>query len=252
MKVPLQFKIMEPCDVLRHRNDEEPIRKEVKLIRTRLGAYYLLVPIEMDVRSAPQSNSFICALDPGCRTFQTVYGTDGNVAHVGTDFHACLNDLKKADDLQSARAHLSTSLKRRRYRYRIRRCFERVRNRVRDLHHKVAKWLTETYRVIILPKFKSQDMVGKCTLRSRTCRKLLTWSHYTFQQRLLEKAHRMGVKVLIANESYTSMTCGECGHLHEKLRSAKHFSCPRCDFECDRDVNGARNILLRALPHILD
>ena len=36
-------------------------------------------------------------------------------------------------------------------------------------------------------------------------------------------------------------------HLHEKLGASKEFHCPRCRACFDRDVNGARNVLLRYL-----
>ncbi|WP_307731330.1 zinc ribbon domain-containing protein [Microseira wollei] len=45
----------------------------------------------------------------------------------------------------------------------------------------------------------------------------------------------------------TSKTCGSCGYIHHKLGGAKVFKCPRCGVRIPRDVNGARNILLRAL-----
>ena len=202
--------------------------------------------------SAPPDHNFICALDPGCRTFQTVYGTDNKVTHIGTSFEPIMKDLRRADRLASLREKLNTSLKRKRHKHRFLRCFERVRNRIRDLHHKVATWLTNTYRVIILPQFKTREMTSNNNLNHKACRAMYTWSHYSFQQRLIERAQCAGVKVLIANEAYTSKTCGVCGRLNESLGSNKHFCCPGCGFECDRDVNGARNILLRALPYILE
>src|SRR5690606_8719719 len=53
--------------------------------------------------------------------------------------------------------------------------------------------------------------------------------------------------VVIVNEAYTSKTCGSCGCLNERLGGSKHFHCPHCHFHIDRDVNGARNILIRFL-----
>ena len=54
-------------------------------------------------------------------------------------------------------------------------------------------------------------------------------------------------KVVICDEDYTSKTCGKCGKIHEKLSGSKLFKCPYCHIEIDRDVNGARNILLRCI-----
>ena len=127
------------------------------------------------------------------------------------------------------------------------RLFEHARNKIRDLHHKAAKWLTDTFRVILLPKFKTSTMVtGAGKLWSKTCRKLLTWSHYRFRQRLMEHAHRKGVRVWLVNEAYSTLTCGNCGLFVEKRRET--VQCTHCDApERDRDVAGARNVLLRFL-----
>ena len=46
---------------------------------------------------------------------------------------------------------------------------------------------------------------------------------------------------------YRSKTCGFCGYIHKKLGGSKVFSCPQCKTKLDRDINGARNILLRYL-----
>ena len=48
-------------------------------------------------------------------------------------------------------------------------------------------------------------------------------------------------------EEYTSKTCSKCGHIHTKLRGNKQFVCPDCGHAIGRDVNGAFNILLKAL-----
>ena len=54
-------------------------------------------------------------------------------------------------------------------------------------------------------------------------------------------------RVVICTEEYTSKTCGFCGYIHKKLGGSKVFCCPQCKTNLDRDINGARNILLRYL-----
>jgi putative transposase len=66
--------------------------------------------------------------------------------------------------------------------------------------------------------------------------------------RLKEVAERFTwCHVIETREPYTSKTCGNCGHLNDKLGSNKIFNCPSCAYCADRDANGARNILLRYL-----
>ena len=76
---------------------------------------------------------------------------------------------------------------------------------------------------------------------------MLTFSHYKFAQHLTQMAERKNCLVVRCNESYTSKTCPECGTIHEKLGSSKYFKCPSCNYHSDRDLNGARNIMIRAL-----
>jgi hypothetical protein len=76
-------------------------------------------------------------------------------------------------------------------------------------------------------------------------RNMLSRSHYHFAQHLTQMALRRGVLVvrLSEEEAYTSKTRGKCGHIHTSLGGSKSFNCPR-------DVNGARNIILLALQAV--
>ena len=87
----------------------------------------------------------------------------------------------------------------------------------------------------------------KRKLRKKTVRRMLSWSHYMFKQRLINKARQFGKKVVIVDEAYTSKTCSCCGEVHNNLGGNKTYICPNsnCGAVMDRDVNGAKNIFLR-------
>ena len=57
---------------------------------------------------------------------------------------------------------------------------------------------------------------------------------------------RHGGVLYIVEEHYTTKTCGTCG-TQVDIGSAKTFCCHSCGYTQDRDVNGARNILLKHL-----
>src|SRR5205085_7549903 len=114
------------------------------------------------------------------------------------------------------------------------------------VHVKLAKWLCENYRIILLrvPEFRTQGMVrrGQRRIDSKTARAMCTWSHYRFQQHLIHKSREYPwSQVVICTEEYTSKTCGFCGYIHRKLGGSKEFCCPQCKINIDRDINGARN-----------
>ena len=144
-----------------------------------------------------------------------------------------------------------STIKRQRYKMRqaASRIRERSQNLVKDLHNKAASFLVRHYKLIFLPPFETSQMVLRSTrkIKSKTARNMLIWSHYKFAQNLEQMADRNGVLVVRCNESYTSRTCPNCGHIHDRLRGSKIFRCPECGFTVDRDANGARNIMLRAL-----
>lgn len=111
-------------------------------------------------------------------------------------------------------------------------------------------WLVNNFHTILLPVFETSRMVKKLgrKLNTKTARNMLCWAHFRFRQRLL--LHKLGehptCKVYLCDQIYTSKTCGgNCGKLHLKLGSSNSFKCPYCGEEMDRDINAARNILLR-------
>jgi putative transposase len=76
---------------------------------------------------------------------------------------------------------------------------------------------------------------------------MLTWAHYEFQTRLKWKAKVRGREhdVFIVDEHSTSVTCGQCGVKKEGLGGNKTFKCDHCGLVVDRDLNAARNILIK-------
>jgi hypothetical protein len=54
---------------------------DMKLVRTRLGHYYLCIPAQLEVASDSQARHLdrVVALDPGVRTFHSAYDPSGSV-----------------------------------------------------------------------------------------------------------------------------------------------------------------------------
>ncbi len=85
-------------------------------------------------------------------------------------------------------------------------------------------------------------------IKSVTARGMLTRPHYAFREMLKAKAELFPwVNVVECDEAYTSNTCGCCGTIHQTLSGSKVFKCKACKYVADRDINAARNILLRYL-----
>lgn len=52
---------------------------------------------------------------------------------------------------------------------------------------------------------------------------------------------------MVTHEGYTSRLCSKCGWDNKKLGGAHVFDCKQCKLSIGRDVNGARNILIKSL-----
>ena len=142
----------------------------------------------------------------------------------------------------------------------MRKAAERMRNRIRnlidELHHQTARFLVDHFDLILLPTFETQDMSkkGGRKLRSKSVRSLLTFAHYRFQRFLLWKARQTGAEVLLITEAYTSRTRGWSGEIVNKLGGARYIT-GQDGVTVERDMNGARGALLRALvdtPNVAD
>lgn len=240
----------------------DQIKYDSRLVRDKLGIFYICFPAPLEVKGENQAPSFtvreqrigagVIALDPGVRTFQTTFSPSGLVTEWG---NADMGRIQRLcywyDDLQRRWSQKEVGAKKR---YRMkkagRRIHFRIRNLVDELHKKLVRWLCLHHTVVLLPKFDTQQMVrrGRRKLRSKTARMMMTWSHFRFRQRLLFKAKEYPwCKVMICREEYTSKTCGACGNIHRDLGGNKEFKCPECKVHMDRDYNGARNILLKFL-----
>ena len=106
-------------------------------------------------------------------------------------------------------------------------------------------FLIKNYDTIILPDFRTQQMMRKKCLSKITKRLMGMFSFYKFKERLKYKCDTYGKKLIIVDESYTSCTCTCCGKIN-RMGSKEIYEC-NCGLTIDRDVMGSRNILIKSL-----
>jgi transposase len=190
-------------------------------------------------------------LDPGVRSFQSFYSPDGVCGHINDGYNQRLyNLLKKADCLQSRLdtsnrwfTHKNKRVNRHRLKRKIRRLRNKVTNVVNDLHWQFGNFVCKHFDNIIIPVFKTSDLVKKQNrmIGKVTTRMLNVFQHYKFRQRLHYLANKFEKQVVVCKEPYTSKTCGRCGNVKYDLQGAKIYHCDKCNLTIDRDYNGARN-----------
>jgi putative transposase len=238
-------------------NDPQTCRKQVKLTWERPNRYYLCFTYAKKKKSAILTeNKKIIALDPGVRTFQTGYDTEGIFHEFGRGDVSRIFRLGRRLDKLISKLYKTKGRNKRQNRRRMRKAIDRARFKIQNLttdcHWKLANHLIDNYDAVLIPKFEVSQMVqkGKRKINSKTVRNMLGWSHFGFRQRLLLKAEeKQQCEIHEVTEEYTSKCCGNCGRLNHKLGGSKMFKCNSCKWTLDRDMNGARNIMIKNLEN---
>jgi hypothetical protein len=234
----------------------------VRLCRSRKDTTFY---VKCDVVVSPllgRAPTGIASVDPGGRKMLTIVDVvAGNVVTWGhkRELEAVNSVQLQIDDLQSRMtertpddtAYVASHHRRNKMRHAKLRLFQRQRDMIKDLHRKLAKFLCESYSVILLPEFKTSGMLPRVvrSIPRPAAVTLLTWKHFDFRQALIKKAARYPhVKLVIVDESYTTKTCHQCSTVRDSF-AGETFHCTNdeCRFTCDRDVNAGVNILLKYL-----
>ncbi len=214
--------------------------------------YYILIPKEKEFIIYKEKKYDIVSLDPGIRTFQSFYTPDGIVGDLGNQQlkNKIMKYENKIDTLKSISQKIKnkgTNSKIKRKLMKIeKRCFKlktKASNIIKDFQWKISSFLCKTYKTILLPVFKSQEL--KNNLNSKNNRLLDILSHYKFQEKMKFQAIKYGCDLKIVTEEYTTKTCGRCGCINNFIGSSKIFWCNKCNITLERDYQAARNILIK-------
>jgi len=224
------------------KQDVPDIKYTSRLILTPLKEYYLCIPKPIQLRCESQrSQKSVIALDPGVRTFLTGYDINNKTIEIGKNDIARLSrlthhkrKLQKYNKPNIKKASLRLSKK--------------IKNLVTDLHRKVIKWLCMNYKHVYIPKLNFHTFPR---MRKKQRSKMSLLNHASFIDKLVEKQKEFPwCNIQVVGEAFTSKTCTNCGYIKYNLHSNKLFSCDECNIQIDRDINGARNILLKSLSSV--
>lgn len=210
------------------------------------GRWYLSVPQKFS-NVATENQGGIVALDPGVRNFLTYFSEDGRFGWLG--IHAFDRMLKlnlKRDKLISKLERTEDKRKKGRLRRSLNRVYHRIQDLVDELHWQCINYFVHNFSVVIFPPFEVKGMTKKGRkLRKSVVRSMLSLRFFEFKERLKQKCNECGVVYVEQNESYTSKTNSFTGELITNLGSKEWFMYN--GIKVHRDINGARNILIRAM-----
>jgi transposase len=219
---------------------------------------YLIEPTPATTKPAAERK--VGAVDPGDRVRATVYSpSDGEVVLYAEGKNRGGKDrlykhCKAIDALDAQRRELVAKKKFdqvRKIKRRMVKLRQRVQNLVTEANRKMALDMVRRWDTLILPPFKTKDMVkrkrgGRRTLSSKVARSLMTWRSYDFRILTKRLFLRHSGEVIEAGEEFTTMTCGACGRLNAK-HSNEEWTCKHCNTFHLRDPAASRCIFIKAL-----
>lgn len=241
----------------------------VRLTYNKLKDIFILnIPKEF-IKNDMIRKEKICGIDPGNKTFLTVYNPLGKVIKLYNRDDTKINLKKLVVKRKQIDEYIKYKKTNKGYKKELinknkeiydksinkiqkyyNKLTNKIQNIVKDLHYKCANYLCSNYTNIFLGKLSTKSIVSKEQKLNKD-EKLFTYaiSHDKFRTILTNKVKEYGIKLNIVCEGFTSKTCGNCGKVNEV--GLKRILTCNCKVSIDRDVNGARNILIKHLPHLL-
>ena len=231
------------------------------------GQWFISVKKYCEIK-APVKENKVVALDPGVRTFMTSFSRIESVEY-GENFsrERLLPLALKVRKLVSERDSLNNIIKKAdgevlqwqhdklvNLKKRIDMTRAKHKNLKEDLHRKVAYDIVMNNDIILLPTFETRSMVKKSikalkrrrNIGKETVVNMLALGHYQFKMMVKWMAKKYGKIVIDVNEAFTSKTRPD-GVIDHKLGGNKEIKVD--DKIINRDINGARNILIKYLAH---
>ena len=130
-------------------------------------------------------------------------------------------------------------------RIKVARIEQHIANSRKDWIEKETLRLVRNYNVIGI-----EDLTTKGLLRaSKNARNYVDTSWRTFTTKLIDKSNRFECSVVKSDRFFpSSKLCHVCGYKKSDLTlSTRHWTCPVCHTEHNRDVNAAINLKLNAI-----
>jgi putative transposase len=222
--------------IKKHRN--LVIEHDCRLVKQK-NVFWIIIPIPIEITDKNPPVNY-CGIDPGVKTFMTSFGNNGCIEHKHNE--KILKDLDNKIKFLKDRRRTDRG---RVTKKKINKIETRKGNLVDELHWRTINRLLKMNDFIFYGDIKSHDIA-----KNGNNRKLNTdvnnLKFFKFKQRLLFKSIEKGKKVYEVKEHYTTKTCSFCGSMY-KPGLSRIYQCKNCEKNIGRDVNAAKNILMKGI-----
>lgn len=177
--------------------------------------------------------SNVCSIDVGCKNFISLYGLDGICYKIKSDYSI-----------------IDTILQNNKLEYKVK--DKIIKSLIDELHISSAKLICSKYDIIYVGLVNNKGNINSKKMNTIEDNLLKIVSHKEFLDTLLEIASLYDKRIKIVEESFTSVQCGVCGEFNKFGRivnnddsERRKYTCKYCNNEFCRDINAARNILIK-------
>ncbi len=213
-----------------------------KLVRTKDGEFYLHVTVKKDIELRKEYSSII-AIDLGAKWVGVSVALHRNKPK----FYG-----KRIREVRGKYFWLRRKLGKEKKLKAIKKIGNKERRIVNDELHKIAKDIVdEAEKHNAMIAIGNLSGVRKNNKGRKVNRKINSMPFYRLKEYIKYKALERGIAVIEVPEHYTSKQCSRCGSMNTKRPSQGLFICLDCGYQINADVNGAKNILKRAVGYML-
>ena len=220
--------------------------------RTNTGKYYASICIETEVQSLPETGRQV-GFDLGLKDL--LIGSDGTRVERPKFAYAFKDKLAKEQrklskmraKLERANANLDECKNYQKQKHKVAKLHEHIANCAKDFNHKLSRKLVEEYDLLAFEDLNVEGMKQNHKLVYSISD--VRWSQLV--NFIKYKCQWYGKEFRQIDRFYaSSKICSECGTYHKDIvnsLSVRGWICPDCGTHHDRDVNAAKNILIKAL-----
>ncbi len=215
----------------------------VRVFQDATGWWWASFVVDVNDPVRPRENDGSIGIDWGVKTPATTTNPDFNLGYTPR-----VKDNAKALAKYQKRMAKHRSSKQwaeyRKAKKKAAKLHRRVKNQRKEQSRKWAQRVAKSHAVIAMEDFKPKFLAANKTLAKKASDNAIGMT----QRELQEAAKTYGCELILVDPKYTTMDCSHCGARHKtKLELyVRTYHCEQCGMTLDRDVNAARNMLIRA------
>lgn len=217
--------------------------KSVRVFQDPTGWWWASFVVDVDEKVRPRDNDGAIGIDWGVKTPATTTDPQFNLGYtprVKDNAKALAKYQKRMDRHRKAKRWEDYK----RAKKKAAKLHRKVKNQRKEQSRQWAQRVARNHAVVAVEDFQPKFLASNGCLAKKAAENAVGM----VKRELWEAARTFGCDVVLVDPKYTTMDCSVCGaRLKARLRlSVRIYHCEHCGSSLDRDVNAARNMLIRA------